>query len=200
MKKMLAGMFVFGSIWGLLECSLGDWLQDYNLTSLMVVVAVFLMAFTRRIFAQPGMQAGMAFIAATLRYLNPIGGACLLCASIAILVQGFVFEAIWKIPWLKYQSTIMKASMGVISFFSIASISYLATQILTPVLTATFYLSDLSGVLPKIFAHALIAGLAGSIVLPSTYLHIRLHLKDALYYPVAIAIVTFSLVTVISGI
>lgn len=200
MKKMLAGMLVFGSIWGLLECSLGDWLHDYTLTSLMVVVAVFLMAFTRRIFAQPGMQAGMALIAATLRYLNPIGGACLLCASIAILVQGLVFEAIWKIPWLKYQSTLMRVSMGVISFFSIASISYLATQILTPVLTATFYLSDLSGVLPKIFAHSLIAGLAGSVVLPATFLDVRVHIKEALYYPVAIAIVTVSWIASISGI
>ena len=200
MKKMLVGIFVFGSIWGLLECSLGDWLHSYDLTSLMVVVAIFLMAFTRRIFMQPGMQAGMALIAATLRYFNPIGGACLLCASIAILAQGLVFEALWKIPWLKYQNITMKVSMGIITFFSIASISYLVTQTLTPVLTATFYFTDLYGVMPKIFAHALIAGLAGSFMLPITYLDIRLHIKEALYYPVSITIVTICWVAVIGGV
>jgi len=200
MKKLIAGMIVFGSIWGFLECSLGDWLHQYNMSALMVVAAVFLMAVTRRMFAQPGMQMGMALIAAILRHFNPIGGACLVCASIAIVVQGLAFELIWAIPWHKYQSMTMKASMGVVSFYTIAAVSYLATQIFTPLLTATPHLSDLAGVMPKIFAHAFIAGLAGAVALPVAHTEITIHLNDRFYYPVAAAVTAVCWMAVIAGV
>lgn len=200
MKKLVAGMIAFGSIWGLLECSLGDWLHQYDMSALMVAVAVLLMAATRRIYAQPGMQLGMALIAALLRHFNPIGGACLICASIAILVQGLAFELIWAIPWHKYESMTMKVSMGIISFYTIAWVSYLATQIFTPLFTATLHLSDLAGVMPKIFAHAFIAGLAGAVALPAALADITVSLKDRIYYPAAAAVSVVCWVAVIAGI
>lgn len=199
MKKVLAATILFGSIWGLLECSLGDWLHDYNLSVLMAAIAVFLMAFTRRIYDMPGMQAGMAFVAALLRHFNPVG-TCLICSSIAIFIEGVVFEIIWVLPWRKYSSYTMRASMGVISFYSIYAIGYLATQILTPLLTAKFYLSDLIGVIPKILAHAVIAGLIGAFALPLAYVPIHIKIKDELYYPVAAAITVFCWIAVILGI
>jgi len=199
MKKILAATILFGSIWGLLECSLGDWLHSYNMSVLMAAIAIFLMACTRHIYGMPGMQAGMAFVAALLRHFNPVG-TCLICSSIAIFIEGLAFEAVWLLPWRKYDSYTMKVSMGVISFYSIYALGYLATQILTPLLTAKFYWSDLAGVIPKILAHATIAGIIGAFALPLAYVPFKIEIKDKLYYPIAAVITVICWIAVISGI
>ncbi|HEC88218.1 MAG TPA: hypothetical protein ENI52_02760 [Thermoplasmata archaeon] len=199
MKKLLAGTILFGSIWGLLECSLGDWLHGYGLSAIMASIAVFLMAVTRHIYRAPGMQAGMALIASLLRHFNPMG-TCLVCASIAIFIEGLAFEIIWLLPWRKYQSYTMKVSMGVISFYSIYAIGYLSTQILTPLLTSKFYPSNLIGVIPKILAGATIAGIIGGFALPVAYLPVNIKIKDKFYYPITAVITLFCWIAVISGI
>ena len=198
MKKTIAGILAFGSVWGLLETTLGDWLHQYDLSALMVAVGMTLMAVTRYRYGEPGMQAGMALVAATLRHLNPIGGACLVCASIAIVLQGVLFELFWTVPWHRYQRVPMRVSMGVITFFSVASVSYLATQTLTPALTATFHASDLAGVIPKIFAHGLVAGVAGSVALPFAAADLQVTVSDRLYYPVAAALTAVCWMAVVS--
>lgn len=200
MKKLIVGIIVFGSLWGALECSLGDFLHDYDLSVVMVATAIFLMAFTRHKYQQPGMQLGMAIVAATMRHFNPISGACLLCASIAIFAQGVLFEIIWLIPWHKNQSSTMKYSAGIVTFYSIAAISYFLTQILTPALTATFHLSDLGGVLPHIFVHGLIAGIMGIALLPLAYASLDVKLKDKLYYPTTAILTAICWVAVLAGI
>ncbi|KAA0011542.1 MAG: hypothetical protein FE041_04395 [Thermoplasmata archaeon] len=199
MKKIIMATILFGSIWGLLECSLGDWLHEYNLSVVMASIAIFLMALTRRHFAQPGMQLGMAFIAAMLRHFNPIGG-CLVCASIAIFIEGVAFEVIWLIPWQKYQSMVMKMSMGVISFYTIYAVGYIATQILTPLLTAKFYLKDLIAVMPKILAGSTIAGIIGIFALPFAYLPLKIEMEKKLYYGTSVAITIICWIAVIAGI
>ncbi len=202
-KKLVVATILFGSIWGFLECSLGDWLHDYNMSVIMATIAVFLMALTRRFYMQPGMQAGMAFVAALLRHFNPIGG-CLLCSSIAIFIEGLAFEGIWLLPWKKYQSNIMKVSMGIISFYTIYAVGYIATQILTPLLTAKFYFSDLIAVLPKIFAGATIAGVIGAFALPltylATYIPLKIRIGEKTYYSISSAITLFCWIAVILGI
>lgn len=199
MKKILMATVLFGSIWGFLECSVGDWLHGYDLSVLMAVMAIFLMAYTRRVYNQPGMQAGMALVAALLRHFNPMG-ACLICASIAIFVEGVAFEIIWALPWRNYKSYAMKAGMGVISFYAIYTVGYIATQILTPLLTAKFYWSDLTGVMPKILSHATIAGVIGAFALPAAYASLDVSIKDRLYYPVAAVITALCWIAVIAGI
>ncbi len=197
--RILTAILLFGSIWGFFECSLGDWLHSYNLSVLMACIAVFIMAFTRKIFNVAGMQAGMALIAAVLRHFNPIG-TCLICSSIAIFMEGIAFEIIWLIPWQKYKSNVMKVSMGIISFYSIYAIGYISTQILTPLFTAKFYLRDLLAILPKIFAHSTIAGIIGGFSLPLTYIPLKIKIKDEIYYPVSLAICIFCWLAVIAGI
>lgn len=199
MKKLLAGTILFGSIWGLLECSLGDWLHGYGLSAIMASIAVFLMAVTRHIYRAPGMQASMALIASLLRHFNPMG-TCLVCASIAIFIEGLAFEIIWILPWRKYQSYTMKVSMGVISFYSIYAIGYLSTQILTPLLTSKFYFSNLIGVIPKILAGATIAGIIGGFALPVTYLPLKIKIKDKFYYPITAVVTLFCWIAVILGV
>lgn len=199
MKKIVTATILFGSIWGLIECSLGDWLHQFNLSFVTASIAVFLMAISRRHFRQPGMQLGMAGIASLLRYFNPFGG-CLLCAVIAIFIEGVVFEFIWLIPWQRYESFTMKVGMGIISFYTIYFSGYFATQILTPLIAGRFYLSDLIAVVPKIFANSTFAGIIGSFALPISYLNLRIEIPEKLYYPGVYSIIAFCWLAVILGI
>jgi hypothetical protein len=199
MKKIITATILFGSIWGLIECSLGDWLHGYNLSFLTASIAIFIMAAARCHFRQPGMQAGMALIAGTLRYFNPIGG-CLLCAAIAIIIEGIVFEGIWLIPWHRYESMIMKIGMGIISFYTIYFIGYLATQVLTPLIAGKFYLADLFALIPKIFSSSTFAGIIGSFALPLAYLPFKIEVKEKLYYASVYSIIAICWLAVILGI
>ncbi len=188
MKKIITATVLFGSIWGLIECSLGDWLHGYNMSFLTAGIAIFIMALTRNHFRRAGMQAGMALIAGLLRYFNPFGG-CLLCASIAIIIEGITFEVVWLLPWKRYESLTMKVGMGVISFYTIYFSGYLATQILTPLAAGKFYLSDLIAVIPKIFSSSAFAGLIGSFALPIACLPFKIEVKEKLYYPAAFSLI-----------
>lgn len=201
MKKLIATIILCGSIWGFLECSLGDRLHDYNLSALMASMAIFLMAATRIYYEGPGMQVGMALVAALLRHFNPVG-TCLICSSIAILIEGVAFEIVWSLPWRKSVTTPMHTGMGIISFYSIYALSYLATQILTPALTATFFIEDLLGVIPIIFFSSSLAGLIGAIALPMAYTIKTFHvsLKDYFYYPAATLLIAGCWIAVIMGI
>jgi hypothetical protein len=201
MKKLLATVVLFGSIWGLFECSMGDLLHDHDLSVIMASLAIFIMSVTRIKYGQPGMQLGMALVAGLLRHFNPVG-TCLICSSIAIMIEGLAFEIIWAFPWKKYNTFPMKVGVGIISFYSIYALGYLATQILTPYVTATFFLSDLVGVLPRILFHASIAGVIGLMSLPIAFWvsSQSISFNDKFYYPVAISLIAMCWVAVISGI
>ncbi|MBC7081470.1 MAG: hypothetical protein H5T44_04440 [Thermoplasmatales archaeon] len=199
MKKIITATILFGSIWGLIECSLGDWLHGYNMSFLTASIAIFIMALTRNRFHQPGMQAGMALIAGLLRYFNPFG-ACLLCASIAIIVEGIVFEGIWVLPWKKYESLTMRIGMGIISFYTIYFSGYFATQILTPLIAGKFYLHDIIPVIPKILSTSTFAGLIGSFALPLAYLPVKIEMGEKVYYASAYSLIVVCWLAVIFGI
>ena len=199
MKKIITATILFGSIWGLLECSLGDWLHGYALSFITASVAIFIMAISRRLFAQPGMQAGMALIAGLLRYFNPIGG-CLLCASIAIVSEGIAFELIWLLPWRRYESMKMKIGMGIVSFYTIYCTGYFAAQILTPIFAGRFYLADLIAVTPKILASSTFAGIIGSFALPIAYLPFEAKMDEKYYYGIAYSLIILCWLAILLGI
>jgi hypothetical protein len=201
MKKLLATILLFGSLWGLFEVSVGDFLHGYSLSAVTAAFAIFLMSITRLKYGQPGIQLGMALVASFLRHFNPVG-TCLICSSIAIILEGLAFEIIWVFPWKKYNTLSMKVGMGVISFYSIYAFGYLVTQILTPLFTATFFLNDLIGVLPKIFSQAVLAGLIGSVSLPLAFWvdSLSISFNDKFYYPAAISLICVCWVAIIAGI
>ena len=155
-KKMLAGVVLFGSIWGMLECILGDLLRDNNLPAGAVmsgIVAITLMTYTRMVFKKRGMQLGMAGIASALRDLRKVD----------------------------------IASLGVVTAYLCYVSGFIATQILTPLLTAmSFNVSDLFAFMPQILAKGLPAGILGAISLPLVS-HARSYdirmIKSSLYYP-----------------
>ncbi len=201
MKKLLATVLLFGSLWGLFEVSVGDFLHGYNLSVVTAAFAIFLMSITRLKYGQPGIQLGMALVAGLLRHFNPVG-TCLICSSIAIIIEGLAFEIIWVFPWKKYNTLPMKVGMGVISFYSIYAFGYLVTQVLTPLFTATFFLNDLIVVLPKIFSQAALAGLIGSVSLPLAFWvdSLSISINDKFYYPATISLICICWVAIIAGI
>ena len=201
MKKLLATILLFGSLWGLFEVSVGDFLHGYSLSAVTAAFAIFLMSITRLKYGQPGIQLGMALVASFLRHFNPVG-TCLICSSIAIILEGLAFEIIWVFPWKKYNTLSMKVGMGVISFYSIYAFGYLVTQILTPLFTATFFLNDLIGVLPKIFSQAVLAGLIGSVSLPLAFWvdSLSISINNKFYYPATISLICICWVAIIAGI
>ena len=202
MRKRIVAMILFGSIWGLLECSLGDYLHSRHLGAgiVMASIAFIFMAYTRYLYNARGMQAGMAAIAAVMRHFNPVGG-CLLCASISIFIEGLIFEAIWIIPWHNERSNIVKVGIGAISGYMIYSIGFIATQIITPMIVSKFYLHDLISNLPIILANGTYALLIGAIAFPLIMaIPKETRIKDSLYYAASGVLVAISWMAVIAGI
>lgn len=194
--KLLAGILVFGSLWGFSECIIGSFLRDAGLPAgaiMTAVVAVGLMTFSRLQYKQRGMQLGMGLVAGTLRLVNPFGG-CFLCSAIAIMAEGTLFELIWyrfsleniDLRTLSYQS-----SLGIVSAYPIYIGGYIITQIFTPIFSsAGFYLGNLVVFLPQILASGLLAALLGCVTIPALFAlqKIPLKLTDRFYYPTTLGI------------
>ena len=123
--KLLAGMIVFGSLWGFSECIIGPMMADAGLPSGMLMTGIFTMMFlvtSRLLYQQRGMQLGMGLIAGSLRMINPFGG-CHLCSAIAIMAEGLLFELIWNYAATydlkNIQSLTTKVSLGVITAYTV---------------------------------------------------------------------------------
>ena len=87
--KLIAGMLVFGSLWGFSEVILGSLFGDMGLPAGGIMTGVFVLLFlimSRLIYQKAGMQLGMGLVAGTLRLFNPFAG-CHVCSAIAISDQ-----------------------------------------------------------------------------------------------------------------
>jgi hypothetical protein len=203
--KLIAGILVFGSLWGFAECFIGSLLRDNGLPAGAIMTGVFaigLMTLSRMVFRQPGMQAGMGLVAGALRLFNPFGG-CFLCSAIAIMAEGILFDVIWTgfaLDLKKTQTLTIQTSLGVTATYFVYVGGYVVTQILTPVFSnAGFHLDDLLGFIPNILASGLLAALIGAVAVPVVFnlktLDIRL--RDNLYYPATLAVSAFCWLVVI---
>jgi hypothetical protein len=194
--KLLAGILLFGSLWGFSEVIIGSALNDIGLPSGAIMTGFFAITFlvtSRMIYRQPGMQLCIGLIAGALRIFNPFIG-CHLCSGIAIMAEGAIFEIIWykiSLNLGELKTVIMQSSMGIISAYFIYIGGYIVTQVLTPIAAgANFYIENLIVFIPRILSSGLIAALIGGAVLPVTLLAKRLDLtiKDRLYYPITIGL------------
>ena len=194
--RFLAGMILFGSLWGFSETIIGSRLSDAGLPSGIIMTgffAIMLLVLSRIVYKAPGMQLGMGLIAGTLRVFNPCVG-CHLCSALAIMAEGVLFEIIWyKLSFddVKLKTTINQVSMGVITTYTIFVGGYIVTQILTPIISGPgFYIENLLVFMPRILASGLPTAIIGGIVLPATYRlsKLDLKLKDQLYYPATLSI------------
>lgn len=194
--KLLAGILVFGSLWGFSEVIIGTSIQDIGLPTGAIMTGVFAISFlvlSRMIYRQPGMQFGIGLVAGGLRLFNPFVG-CHLCSAIAIMAEGAIFEIIWykiSLDFSELKTVIMKSSMGIISAYFICIGGYILTQILTPIAAgASFYIENLIVFMPRILSSGLIAAVIGGAVLPIVLLteKIDITVKDKLYYPTTIGL------------
>jgi hypothetical protein len=203
--KFIAGIIVFGSLWGFAECILGSVLRDLNLPAGAIMTGIFaigLMTLSRTTFRQPGMQTGIGLVAGALRLFNPFGG-CFICSAIAIMAEGCLFDLIWtsfSLDLKKPQNLTIQTSLGIISSYIIYVGGYIITQILTPLFSsAGFYLENLLVFIPQIFASGLLAALIGAITVPAifTLKKLDIAIKDRFYYPITIGISTICWIIVI---
>ncbi len=194
--KFLAGLLVFGSIWGFSECIIGSHLENVGLPSGAIMTGVFammLMVTSRLFYRQPGMQLGMGIIAGGLRLFNPFVG-CHICSALAIMAEGALFEIIWyKLSFdLKELKTRgLQASMGIITAYCMYVGGYIVTQVLTPLLSGPgFYIENLIVFMPRILASGLLTAVIGGIVLPATLLvrKVDITVKNRQYYPVTVGV------------
>jgi hypothetical protein len=206
-KKFIAGIILFGSLWGFAECIIGSLLRDADLPAGAIMTGVFaigLMTVSRATFRQPGMQIGIGLVAGALRFFNPFGG-CFICSAIAIIAEGLFFDLIWtgfSLDLKKKYSLTTQASLGVTSAYLVYVGGYIVTQILTPVFSsAGFYIENLIVFIPQILASGLLAALIGSVSVPTVFTLQKLHitLQDRLYYPITIGVSVLCWIVVITN-
>lgn len=206
-KKFIAGIIVFGSLWGFAECIIGSLLHDADLPAGAIMTGVFaigLMTLSRTTFRQPGMQTGIGLVAGALRFFNPFG-SCFICSAIAIMAEGLLFDLIWtgfSLDKQKNLSLTIQTSIGITSAYLVYVGGYIITQILTPVFSsAGFYLENLIGFMPQILASGLLAALLGVATVPAIFSLKKLNIviQDRLYFPTTIGIAVFCWVFVITN-
>jgi len=203
--KLLAGILVFGSLWGFSECIIGSYLSEIGLPSGIIMTSVFalsLLLLSRLMYRQPGMQIGMGLTAGVLRLFNPFTG-CHLCSAIAIMTEGLLFELLWDTlvseDIYRYK-LFSRVSFGILSAYLLYTTGYLVTQVLTPVLSSSFYIMNLLAILPRVFSQGLVAALIGGVITPILLWVAKPHrftLPDKLYYPATLGVTIFCWLAVI---
>ena len=197
--KLIAGILVFGSLWGFSECIIGSALHDAGLPAGAIMTGLFavvLMMMSRMLYKQRGMQIGMGIVAGTLRLFSPFGGnvGYFICSAIAIMAEGMIFELIWynmSLDLNELKPLKISSSMGIVTAYCCYVGGYIVTQILTPVFSsAGFHIVNLIVFIPQMLATGLLAALIGGVVVPVTLLLKKLDItiKDRLYYPTTIGV------------
>lgn len=204
-KRLIAGILVFGSLWGFSEVIIGTGLQDSGLPYGGIMTGVFALSFlvlSRMAFRRSGMQLGMGLVAGSLRMFNPFMG-CHLCSAIAIMAEAAIFEIIWyniDTNFKDLKSITMQSSIGITTAYLVYVGGYITTQVLTPIVGGTgFYLQNLIVFMPRILASGLLPALLGAVVLPAILQlkKLDLKIKDKLYYPTTLGISILCWITVI---
>ena len=184
---IVAGIMLLGSIWGLLECTIGGlkWeVSGLNISMGAVMAGTFglaIMILARKMFNFTGAAFLVALVAGSLRFVAPVG-SCVICSAIAIGAEGLVFEIILSRKAFREnlygnKDFVTLAFLGVISGFTIFTVGYITTQILTPIFTGgTLVMMDVFRILPLIIGRSFYAALLGGISVPVIVLYDNLHL------------------------
>ena len=212
--RILAGIILFGSLWGMLECIIGEISPSWfpGAAFLGGGIGLSLMMLTRRLYGAMWMQLGMAIVAGAVRFWSPVIGTCVICSALAIMAEGLIFELIFNRSVfnihgsgpLDLKSPRTLATLGVISGFTIFTVGFMLTQIMTPLLTGgIFTITNFISNLPSYVGTGFFAAVFGGISLPLAVLVKQLHIdidgvKKAQYYAAAAGISTFCWVLVIA--
>ena len=188
--RLVAGIILLGSVWGMLECTLGGYspvLAGVQISMGAILAGVFALGFLalgRRLFPLRGVAIGMAVIAGLLRFIAPIG-TFVYCSAIAIMAEGVVFEIIMSRKQFSLKAKTMRdprslAYLGVIMGYAIFVVGYITTQILTPVVSSgSGSVLDVVDALPIILGRGFFAALLGGVSLPLVVLAPQLSINVA---------------------
>jgi len=209
--RILAGIILFGSLWGMLECMLGELGIDWFPMGAFLggFIGLGLMMLTRRLYGAMWMQLGMAIVAGALRFWAPVG-TCVICSALAIMAEGMIFELIFNRPTfnihgtsqLDLRSTKTLALIGIIAGFTIYVTGYMFTQIMTPLLTeGVFVPANFLNNIPIMVGAGFFAAVFGAISLPLAVKSKQLNIdvtgiKQRNYYAAAASVSTFCWVLV----
>lgn len=206
--KIIAGIILFGSLWGFSEVIIGPSISNMGFPTGIIMTVFFAMSFmviTRIIYKQPGMQMGMGAVAGSLRLFNPFMG-CHLCSALAIVAQGILFEMIWSFlskDLDELKNTLNQGSMSIFTAYVLYTGGYIITQIFTPIASGQrFFFQDLIGFIPTILAQGLYAAVAGVVIIPVIFAAKELRIikiRETLYYPTTISISLFCWIVVITN-
>jgi hypothetical protein len=202
--RVLAGIILFGSLWGMTECLLGEFVPAGFPAGAFLggFIGLGLMLMTRRMFGFMWMQLGMAIVAGALRFWAPVG-TCVICSALAIMAEGLIFELIFNRPVFDInRSPNMKsvrtlALLGITAGFTIYVTGYMFTQIFTPLLTeGAFAPANFVANLPIMIGTGFFAAVFGGISAPLAVLAKQLYvnvtsIKKEHYYAAAAGISTF---------
>jgi hypothetical protein len=206
-KRLLAGIILFGSLWGFSEVILGSMIADAGLPAGGIMTGLFvlpILILSRMIYKQPGMQLGMGLVGGLLRVFNPFVG-CHICSAIAIMAEGALFELIFtkiSFDFNELKSITNQSSIGIFSAYVIFVGGYIVTQILTPAIAGSgFYLENLIVFLPRILASGIVPALIAAFTVPIilSVKKLDISIKDKFYYPTTIGISLFCWIFVIGS-
>ncbi len=209
--RVLAGIILFGSLWGMLECMLGEVSPSWFPMGAFLggFIGLGLMMLTRRLYGFMWMQLGMALVAGALRFWAPVG-TCVICSALAIMAEGLIFELIFNRPTFNIHGTgpldlrnpKTLAVLGIIAGFTIYVVGYMFTQVMTPLLTgAIFTVSNFASNIPLMVGSGFFAAVFGGISLPLAVLAEQLHfnvntIRKEHYYAAATGVSAFCWVMV----
>lgn len=188
MFRVIAGVILLGSIWGLLECTLGGiniGIGAIALSMGSIMTGIFgigFMLLAMKMFRIKGVALSVALIAGVLRFFAPVG-SCIICSSIAIMAEGVIFEIIMNRPSFSLNRVEMKdvrrlAFLGVIIAYTIYVSGYMITQIMTPLVAGEAVVAaDVARVLPLALGRGFFAAFLGGMTMPAVVLSPQLNIN-----------------------
>lgn len=101
--RLLLGILLFGSLWGALEATLGGVLAFFHIPhygGIMANIGFLIMGAALALYKRPGMQLGIAVVAAAFKLLDvaifhvPPVARMVLNPMVAIILEALAFEAV----------------------------------------------------------------------------------------------------------
>ena len=108
--RIIIGILVFGSIWGLLEATLGGFLNMIifpNKGAIMGGIGMAIMGAALAIYRKPAMLPGIGIVAASFKWLNswllfvPVSAVHIINPAMAIFLESLVFSLV--VTFLMYR-------------------------------------------------------------------------------------------------
>lgn len=124
---LAVGVILFGSLWGLLEATLGGWLHALNLPykgAIMANLGFTIMAAAVAVYKRPTLPVGLGLVAASFKLLDVLIFSLSPLArkvvnpAMAIILEAMAFQAAVSLMWRPYQRReLARAGAGMLGMY-----------------------------------------------------------------------------------